>query len=223
MRIGSSLQAPLAGTAPLHRAGLSASLLQSVESALADIYRDAPLGSQIVPFPETQEVDLADLARGFSGAARAHPHARIGPAAAGGPAPAQDCRPAEVTPDLRGAACGGAGRRSGRGHGGLRGAARTGPWIRRRGCWCGRLSAIWRNGTLRPLAMLLAEEATAKPGTPVMTDVMRPLQALDSGLRARGFYALVEAMARAKEAGLSDEQVNTALTFVNLGPDDGAA
>ena len=51
-RIGSTLSAPYCGTAPLNGAQLSAGLLQSVETALAEVFDNAPLGSQIVPFPE---------------------------------------------------------------------------------------------------------------------------------------------------------------------------
>ena len=49
VRIGSSPVAPWAGTAPLHRSSLSAELLHEIETALRDVWRDAPIGSQIVP------------------------------------------------------------------------------------------------------------------------------------------------------------------------------
>ena len=37
--------------------------------------------------------------------------------------------------------------------------------------------------TLQPLAMLLSEEATEKPGAPVMIDTLRSMQAFDVGGR----------------------------------------
>ena len=49
---------------------------------------------------------------------------------------------------------------------------------------------------LQPIAVLLAEEATAKLGSEVAIDVMRPLQAFDAGGRARALATVVEAMAR---------------------------
>lgn len=76
---------------------------------------------------------------------------------------------------------------------------------------------------LQPLAMQMAEEASAKLGGAVFIDVMRPLQAFDSGNRARSAGAVISALAEAKAAGLTDEQVNAALTLVNWGAGDGAA
>ena len=73
------------------------------------------------------------------------------------------------------------------------------------------------------MAMLLAEEASAKLGVAVMIDVMRPVQAFDVGGRARALSTIIEAMARAKELQLSPDEVNTALTLVNWGGKDGAA
>ena len=77
--------------------------------------------------------------------------------------------------------------------------------------------------TLQPLAMLMAEEASAKLGGKVFIDVMRPLQAFDSGNRARSAGAIISALAEAKAAGLDPAQVDAALTLVNWGKDDGAA
>ena len=49
--------APWIGTAPLRRASLTAGLLHALEAALAEVYELAPLGSQVVPFPENPAVD----------------------------------------------------------------------------------------------------------------------------------------------------------------------
>ena len=73
------------------------------------------------------------------------------------------------------------------------------------------------------MAELVAAEATVKLGVPVMIDVGRPLQAFDAGGRAPALLGLVEAMARAKELGLSPDEVSAALVSVNWGGGDGLA
>lgn len=222
--VGSSPAAPWAGTSPLHRASLSAGLLQAVETALADVYRDAPIGSQIVPYPESGEDDMNALSRGFRGR-RGGVLLResVNVSAAGRPAPTQDWKPASMTPDIQGilpveslqAA------RAGvlTAYGVLPALfvdAAQGPLVRE----AQRHLCQW---VLQPLAMLLAEEASEKLGVPVMIDTLRPVQAYDVGGRARALSAIVDALGRAKEAGLSPEQTAQALTQVNWGPNDGAA
>ena len=221
---GSSPAAPWAGSAPLHRASLTAELLHEVETALRDVYRDAPIGSQIVPFPETHEDDLAGLARGFRGRrGRILMRESVQVAAAGGPAPPQDWKPQDVTPDLQRAMTREtllAARASVMAAYGVLPAmfdtAAQGPLVRE----AQRHLCQW---TLQPLAMLLAEEVTEKLATPVMIDTLRPVQAFDAGGRARAFAGLVEGMAKAKEAGLTEAETAAALTQVNWGPGDGAA
>ena len=56
-----------------------------------------------------------------------------------------------------------------------------------------------------------------------MIDLLRPVQAFDAGGRARALTTIVEAMAKAKEAGLSPGDMNAALTLVNWGEGDKAA
>jgi hypothetical protein len=70
--------------------------------------------------------------------------------------------------------------------------------------------AAW---TLQPVAALMASEATAKLGADVAIDTLTPLQAYDAGGRARAFSGVVEAMAQARESGLSDEAVAAAAKF----------
>jgi len=77
--------------------------------------------------------------------------------------------------------------------------------------------------TLQPIAMLIAEELTAKLGQPVEIDVMRPVQAYDVSGRARALATIVEGMGKAKEAGLTPAEFNFAATLVNWGENDGAA
>ena len=74
---------------------------------------------------------------------------------------------------------------------------------------------------LQPICELVAEEASAKLGGKVLIDVGRPLQAFDAGGRARALSGLIEAMGRAKELGLTPDQMNQALLAVNWGGGDG--
>ena len=71
--------------------------------------------------------------------------------------------------------------------------------------------------------MLLSEEASEKLGAEIMIDVMRPVQAFDAGGRARALSTIVEALAKAKEAGLAPGDMNAALTLVNWGQGDNTA
>lgn len=207
-RIGSDASTPWLGSSPLRRASLTAGLLNAVESALADVFENAPLGSQIVPFPESRDVDLETLGRGFRGRrGRVLLRESVAVTAAGGPAPASDWRPQDVTPDLersmavetmeagRNAICGAFGVLSS-----LFTPAAQGPQTRE----CQRHLATW---CLQPMAELIAEEASAKLGAQVAIDVLRPLQAFDAGGAARSFKTLIDALAAAKEAGIDQAAV----------------
>ena len=224
LRIGSDMVAPWTGTAPLRRASLTAGLLQAVETALREVFDNAPLGSQIVPYPEASAVEKDALGRAFRGTrGKVVLRESVTVSAAGGPAPMQDWKPNDLTPDLsramtsqtldaaRDAICGVFGVLPG-----LMNSATTGPMVRE----AQRHLAGW---TLQPMAMLLAEEASAKLGVEVMIDVMRPVQAFDVGGRARALSTIIEALARAKELKLSPEETNMALTLVNWGEKDAAA
>jgi hypothetical protein len=101
LRIGVDPAAPWLGTAPLRRASLTAGMLQAVESALAEVFEVAPLGSQIVPFPEAKDTDMSTLGREFCGKHGAVLlRESVNVQAAGGPVPATDWRPADVSPDI---------------------------------------------------------------------------------------------------------------------------
>jgi len=216
VRHGSSPAAPWAGTAPLHRAGLTAGLLQSVESALAEVFAGAPIGSQIVPFPEAPETDLEALGRGFRGRrGRVLLRESVQVTAAGGAAPSQDWKPQDVSPDLSRSMTGetlAAAREAILAAFGVLPAmfdrAAAGPLVREGQ----RHLACW---TLMPLAEIVAEEATQKLARTVEIDVLRPLQAWDAGGRARALAGYVEALARAKEAGLSPGEVAEGLRLVD--------
>jgi phage portal protein BeeE len=214
LRIGSDPVAPWAGTAPLRRSSLSAGLLHAVETALHEVYENSALGSAIVPMPESPDVERDKLARSFRGQrGRVLLRESVTTTAAGGPTPQTDWRPSDLSPDLS--------RtmavetlteaRAAIAHAfGLLPAAldpkAAGPLIRE----AQRHLASW---TLQPIAELVAQEATEKLGAPVSLNVLEPLQAYDSGGRARAFSGVVQAMAQAREAGLSDEAVAAAARF----------
>lgn len=212
-RIGADAIQPWYGTAPLKRSSLSADLLEIVERALVEVYGDAPLGSSIVPMPETPETDLADIARGFRGSrGKVLVRESVQVQAAGGPAPAQDWRANDLTPDLSKAlldkTLDQARDQINAAFGilpGLNNKATTGPMVRE----AQRHLAQW---TLQPMAEQMAEEATDKLGSAVRLDCTRPLQAFDTGGRARALTAIVKALAEAKETGIDPAQ---ALTLVD--------
>ena len=68
---------------------------------------------------------------------------------------------------------------------------------------------------MQPIAMLLAEEATAKLGGPVKIDCVRPMQAFDAGGKARALATMVQALAQAKEAGIDGANLQDALSFID--------
>lgn len=211
VRIGVDPSAPWLGAPPLRRAALTAGLLQAVESALSDVFENAPIGSQIVPFPESRDVDLENIGRGFRGRrGRVLLRESISVAAAGGPAPSADWKPQDVTPNLREsmsvetldgarqAICGAFGVLPA-----LFDKSAQGPLVRE----AQRHLAQW---TLQPIAELISQEASEKLGARVEIDVLRPTQAFDAGGAARALGALVKAMAEAKAAGLPPEALTGA-------------
>ena len=100
-RVGSDIGMPFIGQSPLRRARLTAGLLQTLETALSEVYANAPLGSAVIPMPEQPDSDMGDLARGFRGMrGRVLVRESVNVTAAGGPAPQTDLKPHDVTPDL---------------------------------------------------------------------------------------------------------------------------
>lgn len=224
LRIGSEAAMPWAGQAPLRRSSLTASLLQEVETALRDVYQMAPLGSQIVPLPEGSADDMEKMRAAFRGRRGSTLVVEgVAQSTAAGMNPQIGKSPDQLSPDLsrsmtaetlsaaRDAICMAYGVLPG-----LFNAATTGPMVRE----SQRHLAGW---TLQPIAELLAEEASAKLGGSVMIDVGRPLQAFDAGGRARALSQIIEAMGRAKELGLTPDQMQSALLSVNFGGGDGLA
>jgi hypothetical protein len=157
----------------------------------------------IVPFPEAPQTDLEAMARGFRGnRGKVLIRESVNVAAAGGPAPMQDWKPHDLSPDLSksmtretlAAARDGINMAIGI-LPGLTAPATTGPMVRE----AQRHLAQW---VLQPMAATMAEEASEKLGQPVTIDVMRPLQAFDAGGRARALGSIVQTLALAKEAGV---------------------
>ncbi|GAB5350740.1 phage portal protein [Qipengyuania sp. 483] len=207
LRIGSEVSAPYTGVAPLRRARLTGGLLETLETALAEIYADAPLGSAVIPMPEQPDTDMTALARGFRGMrGRVLVRESVNVTAAGGPAPQTDLKPHDVTPDLSKAmtkeSLAGAKASIETVFGvlpGLSNPATTGPMVRE----AQRHLAQWM---LQPIARMIAQEATEKLGGNVQLDVMRPLQAFDTGGRARALAAVVQTLALAKESGIDTDK-----------------
>jgi len=194
---------PWAGTPPLRRASITAGMLVAVEDGLREVYDTAPLGSQIVPFPESPDTDMEKIGRGFRGQrGRVMLRESVAVTATGGPTPQTDWKPQDVTPDLsrsmvvetldraRSAVSMAFGVLPA-----FHGTAATGPVIRE----AQRHLAQWM---LMPIAVGIAGEASAKLGGAVTLDVMRPLQAFDAGGRARAVTATIKALAEAQEAGI---------------------
>jgi hypothetical protein len=215
-RLASDAAAPWTGQSPLSRSRLTAGLLQAVEEALREVYQLGPIGSQVVPFPESPETDLAAIGRDFRGRrGRVLLRESVNVAAGGAAAPNTDWKPQSLTPDLEKAMTKASLDQARNAIAGAFGVlpallsdSAQGPLVRE----AQRHLAGW---TLQPLAMLMAEECGAKLGGPVSIDVMRPLQAFDVGGKARALSGYIEAIGKAKEAGLTPGEVADALRVVN--------
>jgi len=203
VRIACDPAAPYYGTAPLKRAALTAGLLNAVEAGLSEVYQNAPLGSQIVPLPDSDPADMdkmRDAFRGRRGSVLVIEG--VAQATAAGMNPQLGQRREDLTPDLTRSlsaeSLAAAREAISMAFGvlpAIHNRAATGPVIRE----AQRHLATW---TLAPVAALIAEEAGRKLGRPVTLDVMRPLQAFDAAGRARAASAVVAALAAAKEAGI---------------------
>lgn len=217
-RIAADTVTPWAGQAPLRRASLTAGLLHALESALAEAYEYMPLGSQIVPFPESPQTDMTALGRSFRGQrGRVLLRESVNVTAAGGPSPNADWQPQDVTPNLeqavttesltmaRGAICSVFAVLPA-----LFDQAAQGPLVRE----AQRHLAQW---CLQPIAGLVAEECSDKLGSPVEIDCITPLQAFDQGGSARALAGIVQALALAKEAGLAPGDLGAAMKALDWG------
>lgn len=216
LRIGCDPATPWAGRSPLSRASLSAQFLHEIETALRDVFRDAPLGSLIVPLPEGSADDMENMRHAFRGRRGSTLVIEgVAQATAAGMNPNIGQHPDQLSPhldksladkllaDARGSVWAAFGILPG-----LMNAATTGPMVREAQRHLAQL-------TLQPIAAQIAEEATNKLGAAVSLDVVRPMQAFDHGGKARAFGAMLQAYATAKEAGLDGATLEDALAFVD--------
>jgi phage portal protein BeeE len=216
VRTGCDPAAPYYGTAPLKRAALTAGLLNAVEAGLTEVYENAPLGSQIVPLPDSAPEDMDKMRSAFRGRRGSVLVVEgVAQATAAGMNPQLGQRKEDLTPDMQKAMTADslAAARSAISMAfgvlpAFHNVAATGPVIRE----AQRHLATW---VLQPLAEIIAEEATAKLGTAVSLDVHRALQSFDAGGSARALAGIIGALAQAKEAGLSDAQVAAAFSALD--------
>lgn len=215
VRLAADPVAPWTGQAPLRRAALSAELLHQVEAALRDVFRDAPLGTMIVPLDAGGGEALEQVRgalRGRRGAALVIEY--LSQAIAGG-APVPGRGPDHLTPPLRDSMAVETLQEAKAAIANAFGVlpalfnpATTGPLVRE----AQRHLATW---TLQPIAELVAEEASDKLGAAVAIDMLTPLQAFDAGGSARAVSALIGALAQAKEAGLAPGEVAAAFAALD--------
>ena len=206
IRIGSDPVAPWSGAAPLRRAALSANMLHEIEGALRDTFRDAPIGSQVLPLPDSSAEDMAAMRSAIRGKRGSTLIVEgVAQATAAGMHPQLGQRRDDLTPDLQKAEADALWSRS-------RGAvaecfgvpaaffnpASTGPVFR-------EVQRHLVQYTLSPLAKIIGDEASAKLGGAVLIDVETPVQAYDTGGRARAMSAIIKAMAEAKENNIDPE------------------
>ncbi|WP_424990874.1 phage portal protein [Fluviibacterium sp. S390] len=216
LRIGADHTTPWTGTAPLRRASLTGAMLHAVESALAETFENAPIGSLIVPLPDSGSDDMDQMRTAFRGRRGSTLVIEgVAQATAAGMNPQIGQKPDQLSPDLSKSMTRetlDAAREGILAAFGvlpaLMNRATTGPVVRE----AQRQLALW---TLQPIAALLAEEATDKLGSPVMIDTIRPLQAFDAGGRARALSAIVKTMAEAKDAGIAPADLSGAMRMVD--------
>lgn len=216
LRIGSDALTPWIGTAPLRRSSLTGSLLHAVESALGETFENAPLGSQIVPLPDTGAEDMSNMRGAFRGRRGSTLVIEgVAQATAAGMNPQIGQKPDQLSPDLSKSMTAEtlAAAREGvlMAYGvlpSLLNRSATGPVVRE----AQRQLCTW---TLQPIAELLAEEASAKLGATIEIDTLRPLQAFDAGGRARALSAIVKTLAEAKTSDIAPEAVAAAMRMVD--------
>jgi phage portal protein BeeE len=216
LRIGTDHLTPWIGTAPLRRSSLTGAMLHAVESALSETFENAPLGSQIVPLPDSGAEGMENMRSAFRGRRGSTLVIEgVAQATAAGMNPQIGQKPDQLSPDLSRSMTAEtlAAAREGilMAYGvlpSLLNRSATGPVIRE----AQRQLCTW---TLQPVAELLAEEAKNKLGQEIKIDTLRPLQAFDAGGRARALSAIVKTMAEAKEAGIDPESLSGAMRMVD--------
>lgn len=216
IRIGADARAPWQGVAPLRRAQISAGLLSATEVALAETFRDAPVGSKVLGMPEASSGANSKLAASFKGK-----HGRVlvrdsSTVYAGSQGAPDDWRPADLTPNLRDSMAVESLKTARDAvlhvYGvlpALLNEQSAGPVIRE----AQRHLATW---TLQPIAKLVAREVRVKTGESVRLDVPAGLHAFDVGGAARAMSTIIDALAAAKAAGIAPEQVESAAKIAGV-------
>jgi len=201
--IGSSASAPWCGSSPLKRASITASLLHELETSLSEIYANAPLGSAVLPMPESQEPSLEKLGNSFrSRRGRILLRESVSVTSAGGPQPQSDWNPAGLSPDLSRSMTAeslAAARDS------ILSIYGVLPSLLDRNCTGPQTREAERflcQFVLQPICNLISAECSEKLDSPVTVDCLQPLCAFDLGQRSRSLVAVVEALAKAKESGI---------------------
>ena len=216
IRIGADITTPWIGSAPLRRSSLTGALLHAVESALGETFENAPLGSQIVPLPDSGAEDMETMRGAFRGKRGATLILEgVAQATAAGMNPTIGQKPDQLSPDLSKSMTSEtlAAARNGilAAYGvlpALLNPSATGPAVRE----AQRHLAMW---CLQPIAELMAEEARAKLGGDIQIDTLRPLQAFDTAGRGRALGAIINAMADAKAAGIAPADMSGAMRLVD--------
>lgn len=209
IRIGADVRAPWQGVAPLRRAQISAGLLNATEVALAETFRDAPIGSKMLAMPEASETAVSQLANSIRGKRGRILVRQSSTVYAGSQAAPDDWRPADLTPNLRDSMAVESLRTARdavlHAYGvlpALMNDQAAGPVIRE----AQRHLATW---TLQPIAKLIAHEVKAKTGDVIRLDVPAGLHAFDVGGAARAMSTIISALAEAKTAEIPPDQIAT--------------
>lgn len=216
IRIGAEITTPWIGSAPLRRSSLTGALLHAVESALGETFENAPLGSIIVPMPDSQSEEMQNVRSSFRGKRGSTLIIEgVAQATAAGMNPTIGQKTDQLSPDLSKSMTSEtlASARNGilAAYGvlpAMLNPAATGPAVRE----AQRHLAMW---CLQPIAELLAEEARVKLGGDIQIDTLRPLQAFDTAGRARALSAIVKTMIEAKEGGIAPADMSGAMRLVD--------
>jgi hypothetical protein len=216
-KIGVDQTMPWLGRSPLRQSAVTTQIIESIETALGETFRDAPLGSSIVPFPESKEVDLQKLGEQFrSRRGNLFLRESVQVAAAGGVSPQSDWSPNSLSPDLSKSVTTETLQEAQ--HAILQAFGVTPALYERRttGPLIREATRFLCQFTLAPICGLIAEECTEKLGTEISIDCIRPLRAYDESARARSLATTLTALAEAKKAGLAPGDLATALQLVNF-------
>jgi len=211
IRIGADARLPWRGIAPLRRAPISAGLLNATETALAEVFRDAPVGSKVLGMPETSAGANSKLAASFKGKRGRVLVRDSSTVYAGSQGAPDDWRPADLTPDLRNSMAVESLKTARdavlHAYGvlpALLNEQSAGPVIRE----AQRHLAMW---TLGPIANLVKHEVKQKTGEAVKLDVFVGLGAYDAGGAARAMSTIIEGLAAAKAGGVTPDELAMAL------------